>query len=102
MMNRRTLFRHALWALPLIGIVACEPSSQAFAQTVPFIQNEQRQQDLDRQMEQRQRDRSLGRQLDRNSSDQQLQNQQLQRQLQQQQNSDRQRSNSINNNNLRR
>lgn len=102
MMNRRTLLRHALWALPVIAITAVGSSTHAVAQSSQ-TQNEQRQRDLDRQIEQRQRDRSIDRQIDRNSADQQLQNQELQRQLQQQRNSDRQRSNSINNNqNLRR
>src|SRR5690242_11529146 len=100
MMRRRTLFRHALWALPLAAAIAsCGPSSQAVAQTQTFAQSEQRQRDLDRQLEQRQRDRALDRQQDRNSADQQLQNQELQRQLLQQQNRDRQRNNTINNSN---
>jgi hypothetical protein len=88
MMTRRTLLRHAAWTVPL-ALAACKPSSQAFAQS------QERQNELDRRLDLRRRNRALDRQDDRNAADQQLQRQELERQLRQEQNRDRQRNNSI-------
>jgi len=75
MMNRRTLLRHALWALPL---------AVSFGSLEALAQSEQLQRDLDRRLEQRERDRALERQQDRNSADQQLQRLEMERKLREQ------------------
>jgi exonuclease VII large subunit len=58
------------------------PNSQALAQS------EQRQNQLNQTLQERETGRALDRQQDRNSANQQLQNEQLQRQLLQQQQAD--------------
>jgi hypothetical protein len=85
MLNRRTLLRHALWALPLALSLGPWPA---------LAQSADRQRELDRRIEQRQQERSLERQQDRNSAQEQLQRQELERRLREQQLLDRRREES--------
>ena len=76
MMNRRTLLRHALWAVPL---------AVSFGSVGAHAQSEELQRDLDRRLEQRERERALERQQDRNNADQQMQRLEMERRLREQQ-----------------